>query len=315
MNDTDKGIAKRNYKDTVFRMLFSEKRNLLSLYNALNGSSYTDTEGLSITTLDNAVYMNYKNDISFVMDSELMLYEHQSTVNPNMPLRDLIYVTKVLQGITKDKSLYNSVIVKIPSPRFVVFYNGTEQQPERRTLRLSDAFEGRGCNRQAPGRGKNGKCPAEHGLELVVTVYNINFGYNAELMQACSLLGEYAQYVEQIRTYAREMAFAKAVELAVDYCIRKGILKDFLSRNRAEVIAVSIFEYDEELHIRSEKELSFQAGIEQGMKQGMEQGIAQGIERFSLLGKKLLEENRQDALRKVMEDAEYREKLYTEYNI
>jgi len=117
--------VKSNYKDTIFRMLFSDKENLLSLYNALNGTSYTDTEGLEITTLENAVYMNYRNDVSFVFSSELMLYEHQSTFNPNMPLRDLIYVTHILQGLTKDEDLYSSVLVRIPAPRFVIFYNGT----------------------------------------------------------------------------------------------------------------------------------------------------------------------------------------------
>lgn len=118
--------VQRNYKDTVFRMLFRKKENLLSLYNALNKTAYTDVEGLEVTTLENAVYMNYKNDISFIFDYELMLYEHQSTVNPNVPLRDLIYVTKVLQGRIKDESLYGKTLVRLPTPRFVVFYNGTE---------------------------------------------------------------------------------------------------------------------------------------------------------------------------------------------
>ena len=97
--------VQRNYKDTVFRMLFNDKENLLSLYNALNRTKYTDTDGLEITTLENAVYMNYKNDISFVFDFRLMIYEHQSTVNPNMPLRDLIYVTRVLQGRIRSEKL------------------------------------------------------------------------------------------------------------------------------------------------------------------------------------------------------------------
>ena len=98
----------RNYKDTIFRMLFKDKENLLSLYNAVNGTTYTDTENLEITTLKDAVYMNYKNDVSFVFDFELNLYEHQSTINPNMPLRNLIYVTRVLQGFIRDQDIYSS---------------------------------------------------------------------------------------------------------------------------------------------------------------------------------------------------------------
>ena len=131
--------VQRNYKDTIFRMLFKDKENLLSLYNALNKTDYTDVEGLEITTLENAVYMNYKNDVSFVFDYELMIYEHQSTVNPNMPLRDLFYVADTLQKKTYNKDLYGSKLVQIPTPRFVVFYNGVTYQPERQTLKLSDA--------------------------------------------------------------------------------------------------------------------------------------------------------------------------------
>ncbi len=213
--------VKRNYKDSLFRMLFKEKENLLSLYNALNQTTYTDVDKLEITTLENALYMNYKNDISFVFDYELMLYEHQSSVNPNMPFRDLIYVTKVLQTIVKDENLYGQALIKLPTPRFVVFYNGTDEQPKVQTLRLSDAYE---------------KKQAYPELELSVTVYNINWGNNQELMNACHTLKEYAQYVEQVRTYAKEMPFPEAVEKAVDYCIKNGILSDFLSKNRAECI-------------------------------------------------------------------------------
>lgn len=292
-------IVQRNYKDTMFRMLFSEKQNVLSLYNALNGTSYTDLTGLEITTLENAVYMNYKNDISFVFDSELVLYEHQSTVNVNLPLRDLIYMTRVLQGITKNENLYGSRLVRIPTPRFIVFYNGTAEQPEQQILKLSDAFE---------------KQAISSDLELIVTVYNINFGHNIQLMESCQVLKEYAQYVQKVRENAKVMAFTDAVESAVDYCIRKGILSDFLTRNRAEAIEMSIFEYNEELHIKSEKELSFQ----EGCKFGMEQGIKIGTERFNrldMLNKRLLEENRIEALKRSIEDEEYRHKLYEEYNI
>ena len=201
--------VQNNYKDTIFRMLFKEKENLLSLYNALNQTAYTDADSLEIATLENAVYMNYKNDVSFVFDLGLMLYEHQSTVNPNMPLRDLIYVAKVLQGRVRDENLYGSALIKIPAPRFVVFYNGTDKQPEQQTLKLSDAYE---------------KEQGQPELELTVTVYNINWGQNPELLNACRLLKEYAQYVDLVRTYAKKMDFPEAVESAVDYCIGNGIL-------------------------------------------------------------------------------------------
>lgn len=259
----EKPKPRMKYKDTIFRMLFNNKENLLSLYNAVNGTVYTDADRLEITTLENAVYTNYKNDVSFVFGFELMLYEHQSTVNPNMPLRDLSYVTTILQGMTREENLYGSELVRIPAPRFVIFYNGKGRQPMKQTLRLSDAFL------------KKQESPE---LELLVTVYNINWGCNWELMRACCLLGEYAQYVDQVRRFAGTMPFEEAVEKAVDYCIKNGILADFLSKNRAEAIAVSIFEYDEEKHMKSERETAYRKGMKLGIEQGLERGRKQGIE-------------------------------------
>ena len=304
--------VQRNYKDTMFRMLFKEKENLLSLYNAVNKTSYTDVADLEITTLENAVYMNYKNDISFMFDFELMLYEHKSTVNPNMPLRNLIYVTKVLQNITRNETLYSTMLIRLPAPRFVFFYNGTDPQPGKQILRLSDAFE---------------KRMEQPELELTVSVYNINPGYNAELMEACRLLKEYAQYVEQVRKFAKKALFPEAVEQAVDYCIRNGILADFLSKNRAEAIAVSIFEYDEEKHLKNERELAYKngedAGIEKGIKRGIilgrEEGITlgreEGEERFSKLLQFLMKEGRVDDANRSISDRSYREQLYRENNL
>lgn len=276
--------VQRNYKDTVFRMLFKKKENLLSLYNALNGTDYTDVGNLEITTLENAIYMNYKNDISFVFAFELLLYEHQSTLNPNMPLRDLFYVSGVLQCRVRDDDLYSRRIVRIPEPKFIVFYNGTDNQPEQQFLRLSDAFE------------KKQEKPA---LELTVVVYNINLGHNPELLEACKLLKEYAQYVEQVRVFAKRMPFSEAVEKAVNYCIMNGILSDFLSKNRAEAIAVSIFEYDEEKHMRNERE----------------EGREEGEDRIIKLMQKLMEAERDEDIKRVLSDREYRGQLYQEYGL
>ena len=250
----------RKYKDTIFRMLFKEKENLLSLYNAVNSTAYVDTDGLEITTLQDAVYMNYKNDVSFVFDFELNLYEHQSTVNPNMPLRDLIYVTTVLQGIIRDEDLYSSKLIKLPTPRFVVFYNGTEPQPHKQILRLSDAYE---------------KQLELSELELCVTVYNINYEENKELLEACKVLKEYAQYVTKVRQYAKEMKLDVAVECAVKECIQEGILTDFLRKNKAEVVAMSIFEYDKEKEEKMLRKAEYEAGYNSGKIEGkMENAIS-----------------------------------------
>ncbi|MBD5548848.1 MAG: hypothetical protein HDQ97_15940, partial [Lachnospiraceae bacterium] len=207
---------------------------------------------------------------------------------------------KVLQNIIRNETLYSTVIIRLPAPRFVVFYNGTDPQPGRQILRLSDAFE---------------KKMEKPELELTVSVYNINPGYNAELMKACRLLKEYAQYVEQVRKFARKTFFPEAVEQAVDYCIRNGILADFLSKNRAEAIAVSIFEYDEEKHLKSERELAYKNGEDAGIEKGIALGREEGEKRFSELLQILMKAERNDDLSRAISDQNYREQLYLENNL
>lgn len=226
-------------------MLFRDRTNLLSLYNAVNQTSYTDPEELAVITLENAVYMNMKNDVAFLMDFQLNLYEHQSTWNPNMPLRDLIYVAKEYQVLTKDQTLYSSSLIRLPTPRFVVFYNGSGMTEESCILRLSDAY-------QSP--------EAEPELELKVRVLKIAPEANRELLEACQSLKEYMLFVEQVRKYAAFLELNEAVDRAVNKCIRDGILSDFLSKHKAEVIAVSIFEYDEEREIRLIRQDEFRQG-------------------------------------------------------
>ena len=226
-------------------MLFRDRTDLLSLYNAVNQTSYTDPEELAVITLENAVYMNMKNDVAFLMDFRLNLYEHQSTWNPNMPLRDLIYVAKEYQVLTKDQTLYSSSLIRLPTPRFVVFYNGSGMTEESCILRLSDAY-------QSP--------EAEPELELKVRVLKIAPEANRELLEACQSLKEYMLFVEQVRKYAAFLELNEAVDRAVNKCIRDGILSDFLSKHKAEVIAVSIFEYDEEREIRLIRQDEFRQG-------------------------------------------------------
>ena len=256
--------ANRNYKDTIFRMLFSDRESLLSLYNAVNKRNYTNPDDLEIVTLENAIYMGMKNDLAFILDMNLYLYEHQSTVNPNIPLRDLFYIAAEYQKLIDRKSLYSSAIQKIPTPGFFVFYNGIEPLEVCCISRLSDAFLHTG---------------AEPALELIVTTLNINEGHNCELMQHCRKLKEYAQYVTKVRKYAEQLPLEDAVERAVTECIRENILADFLKKNRAEVVAMSIFEYDKVEEEKKLRKAEFEAGVEQGIEQGIEKGLAQGIER------------------------------------
>ncbi len=248
--------AQRNYKDTVFRMLVRDRTKLLELYNAVNGTQYTDPGELEEIGLENAVYMSVKNDVSCVMDLRLNLYEHQSTVNPNMPLRDLFYVSRLYEKMIQKekKDLHSGKRIMIPAPRFVVFYNGTKEQPGRKILRLSESFY---------------QSTDEVNLELIVLQLNINPGYNEEILEKCHTLNEYAQYVDRVRRYSRELDFREAVEKAVTECIKEGILREFLTANRAEVVQMSIFEYDEELHMATVRE----EGREEGLKEGWQEGF------------------------------------------
>ena len=254
MNNTPK--ANQKYKDTVFRMLFSDKKNLLSLYNAINRTEYDDPEKLQTVTLENAIYMGMKNDLAFIIDMNLFLYEHQSTYNPNIPLRDLFYISAEYQKLVDRKSLYSSSLQKIPAPYFIVFYNGTEKQEEYWENSLSDAYE-----------NLNG----EPKLELKVITLNINEGHNRELLEQCQTLREYAQYVTKVRKYAKEMNLDEAVERTVNECIQEGILKDFLRANRNEVIAMSIFEYDKEEEEKKLRKAEYEAGIQVGRQEGRQE--------------------------------------------
>lgn len=244
--------ANRKYKDTVFRMLFSDRKNLLSLYNAVNGSAYEDEAALEIVTLENAIYMGMKNDLAFIVDTGLFLYEHQSTYTPNMPLRDLFYISAEYQKFVNHRSLYSSVIQKIPALNFIVFYNGTEKKEDSWINYLSEAYQ---------------NLSGEPNLELKVLTLNINEGHNGELMEQCQILREYAQYVAKVREYARETELDVAVEQAVNDCIQNNILTEFLRKNKSEVIAMSIFEYDKEEEEKKLRKAEFEAGREAGKKE------------------------------------------------
>jgi len=261
-----KVTVNKRQKDTVFRLLFREKKNLLELYNALNGSDYDDAESLEIVTLESAIYMSMKNDVAFVLDHRLHLYEHQSTYNPNMPLRDLFYVSSEYQKLLGNKkSLYASKAVKIPAPRFIVFYNGTAKRPEREWLKLSDLYE---ILEEQPM------------LELQVLMLNINVGNNKELKEKCKCLAEYMLYVERIRQYATEFdSLQEAVERAIESCISDGILEEFFRTHKAEAMTVSIFEYDEEKEIRLFREAEREVGIELGIEQVLSSLIKKKIKK------------------------------------
>ena len=157
--------ANRTYKARIFEMVFSDKKELLALYNAVNKTHYDNPELLEINTLQNAIYMSMRNDVSFIIDSRLSLYEHQSTYSPNLPIRYLLYVADIYANITKNENLYGTKKVMIPPPRFLIFYNGRAPYPERKILKLSELYAVE---------------EEEVSLELTALLLNINPGYNEE---------------------------------------------------------------------------------------------------------------------------------------
>ena len=260
----------RNFKDTLFRKIFDNKKDLLSLYNALNDTEHTDEELIEINTIEDAIYIGYKNDISFVIDSELNLYEHQSSVNKNMPIRGLIYLTELYKGYIERNGLriYNETPVKLPFPRYIVFYNGKDGEPERRVMPLSDSYMTNDSNK--------GQKPC---LELEALLININYGCNKELMNKCQKLMEYSQLVALIRKHydelvekyaklgihkSRKEIFAEAVSLAIEEAIRNNILKEILRNNKAEVTNMLLTEFDEKDYIEGVKEESERRGEQRG---------------------------------------------------
>ena len=309
-NNEMNATANREYKSTVFAQLFKEKKKLLSLYNALNHSNYVNDEELEIVTLENAIYMAMKNDLAFILDCKLNLYEHQSTPNPNMPLRDLFYVCKEYEKLINKNKIYSTQKINIPAPHFVVFYNGIEAQPEKEILKLSDLYQ---VQEEEPM------------LELKVVMLNINDGNNEELKESCKILKEYMQYVNRVRKYVyqNKMILDDAVELAITECIKEGILEDFLIKNRAEVKAMSIFEFDEEEVMNMLREELRAEGMAKGMAEGMAKGLAEGRAegrtegetKLSELISYLLTANRLSDIELATKDEEARKKLYLEFGI
>ena len=252
----------RKYKDSLFRLLFGReenKPNLLDLYNALNNSNYTNIDDLTINTIDDVIYMKMKNDVSFILDNQMV---------SNMPLRGLLYFARLYEGmIYISKNIYYPKLIKIPTPQYIVLYNGTDRKINgKKVLKLSDAFE---------------KTDKTNGYEWTATMIDINYGKNQDLLLKCKKLGEYSYFVDCVRKHSAKMSFPNAIDEAVKECIEKGVLADFLKKHIAEVRTVLLTEYDEEkdLKIIAEgyKELYKEEWTNEGKEEGRKEGIEIGI--------------------------------------
>lgn len=248
----------REYKDRLFRLLFgdeSNKKDIISLYNALNNTEYTEEDDFEITTLEDAIYMHMKNDVSFLIDSYLTLWEQQSTFNPNMPVRGLMYYGKVYNSYIEKSGLdiYHSSLAKIPTPRYVVFYNGDTDKDAVTKLRLSEAFI---------------HDDVDHEFEWTATMVNLNKGKNEELLSKCKALSDYMTLINKIKYYRKQNhPIEEAVDLAVSECIEEDVLKDFLKKHRGEVMGTCITEFNEEVYRKS----LLEEGREEGREEGQEE--------------------------------------------
>ncbi|MBQ9902337.1 MAG: hypothetical protein IJM51_08145 [Clostridia bacterium] len=257
MSDISK--INRNYKDRLFKFIFGnpdKKEWTLSLYNAMNNSSYTDPDAISLNTIEDAVYMGMKNDVSFLIADTLNLYEHQSGYNPNMPMRFLIYAGMIYDKYTETTEEYHRFSSKqqsAPTPKCVCFYNGTREMGDRVILKLSDAF--------ASG--------VEPDIEVKVTMVNINYGHNKELLKVCEPLRDYSYFVHEARINRKSAgSLTKAIDIAIEKLSDDSLIKPFLIANRAEVKNMFITEYDEEKAFAEQKAEGRAEGIAIGEAKG-----------------------------------------------
>ena len=251
-------MANREYKSDVFSMLLEDRARALDVYNAMAGTAYTDPEIIEIHTLESGVSLTVHNDASFVvsMDSVLNIYEHQSTYNPNMPLRELIYFVTIIKKLVENRYLLSHKLVKIPTPKFAVFYNGEKTRPEREVLKLSDAYENQSDEPQ---------------LELICTVYNINPGNNEDLKKRSQTLREYMIFVGYVnenlaKAKKGDKDYETAIRDAVNRCIAEDILKEFLLERGEDVQKIMMFDLSYEKQMENAKREWYKEGRTEGYR-------------------------------------------------
>ena len=276
LNTIDARIpTNRTYKDSLFRMIYSgkderSKRWLLSLYNALSGKNHTDISELQITTIENVIYITMKNDLSFLIDSQMNLFEQQSTVNPNMPLRGLIYFGQLYQNEVKkqDKDIYGSKLIKIPSPKFIVFYNGNTELDDTLKYRLSDAFE----------------FPDNSGeFEWTATVININKGHNESIQKNCESLYHYCAFVNRVKENLKnKMTANDAINEAVDFAIKGNFLEGFFQEQKMNILTDLLTEFNQEDYDRHRRAEGYEEGVEAGRNAGIAEGEARGAQQNAI---------------------------------
>ena len=246
------------YKDRMFIHLFSDKNRLLQLYNAVRGTHYENPEDIDVNTLENVLFMNMKNDLSFTFHEELSLYEHQSSMNPNMPLRGLLYIARLYEKLTKGMGIYSTRLIPLPNPNFVVFYNGLEEMPPECIMRLSDAYQ----------------IPSETPLlDFQVRIININYKENMEFLDKCPILKEYSYFVDLVRNYRQSLPLQEAIRQAIIISKENNVLKDYLEQHGSEVENMLMTEYSREMDIAVNRREAEEDGERRGELKGKIESI------------------------------------------
>ena len=248
------------------------KENFISLYNALHGTNLdAKTTDVQPVMLERVLYMKYYNDIAMLIDGKIViLIEHQSTINKNMPFRFLEYIARIYEKITTKDEKFGRKLVKLPIPEFYVFYNGKEDYPTESTMKLSDAFI------QLGGELKNQLENTSYPLEISVKVININVDKENPILKHCEALKQYSEFIEQVR-YNIESAVPEPFTTAIKEAIKKGFLSDYLNRKSTEVQNMLLAEYDYDTDIAVQRKEAFEDGIAIGEKVGEERGISMGL--------------------------------------
>ena len=267
--NTIEGQPQPKYRDRLFIAIFGKdsersKRWRLALYNVLNGTDYKDPNALELNTIENVIFVTMYNDVSFLVDSQMTLYEQQSRPNANMPLRGLFYFSQLYQRFISDNKLdlHRSSLIKIPNPRFVVFYNGEPDRSERYELRLSSVFE---------KKDDSGK------FEWTADVININTGMNESLVKSCKPLYDYVKLVGRISdNQSKKMEIGQAVREAVEWACEENLLEGFVREQKEKIIGMCLTEFNEEIAIRNWRE----DGIVEGRAEGAQQKAVEAARNF-----------------------------------
>ena len=261
----------RNHKDSVFVDLFANdiyaKENFISLYNALHKTNLDPkTTEVKPVMLENVLYMSYYNDISMLVDGKIIvLIEHQSTVNQNMPFRFLEYISRIYEKITSEEDRFGKKLIKLPIPEFYVFYNGVENYPSESELKLSDAFI-------LPDKIHN--VNDNFTLEIKVKIININKEKDNPILHQCEPLKQYSDFIKEVRDCMKEN-IENPFTTAINRSIKNGVLSEYLKRKSTEVHNMLFGEYDYETDIRVQRREAFEDGVAEGIAQGIEQGAEQ----------------------------------------